>query len=399
MLLPKSSLEAEVVSYALASKANSVSANGDGDQAEGNAPSDVAFVAHYHTRTIQESKITFAISVVFSIIGFLVILASILWIFLDRDKDALAATELLRDTRQQLIDKLETVDKSTDAIRAQIAVVEQSSRENRREQAAAELSMRGILARLHESLALSPENTAGSKDHPELGSNAANEIELKVLFGRETPADATLSYEQINTLNRDLHEVELLLKRHPEQLSSLIQRFEELKARVQEGVADTGTLHIQMADDARQLLIAAYNELTIFMTSEPRESPFLYESQLASLEQERSQLLGSLTEADNKIAEENARLAESRSAFNRYSEAFVGLVTGTIIQSIGALFFVQTNRARRQLSEFFDRLRADRRFDEAMNLIRTVDDPSKQAELHHAAAMELIKNPLPQTGG
>lgn len=49
-------------------------------------------------------------------------------------------------------------------------------------------------------------------------------------------------------------------------------------------------------------------------------------------------------------------------------------VSGTVIDVIAGLFFVQSNRARQLMSEFFDRLRVDRKLDESLRLIGTIED-------------------------
>lgn len=51
------------------------------------------------------------------------------------------------------------------------------------------------------------------------------------------------------------------------------------------------------------------------------------------------------------------------------------LVAGTIIDAVSALFFVQSNRARQLMTEFFDKLRIDRKLDESLGLLKEIDDP------------------------
>lgn len=50
----------------------------------------------------------------------------------------------------------------------------------------------------------------------------------------------------------------------------------------------------------------------------------------------------------------------------------ITLVAGTIVEVISALFFVQTNRARVLMVDFFDRLRVDRKLREALSLAEQV---------------------------
>jgi hypothetical protein len=46
------------------------------------------------------------------------------------------------------------------------------------------------------------------------------------------------------------------------------------------------------------------------------------------------------------------------------------LIAGTIIDAVAALFFVQSNKARQLMTEFFDKLRVDRKLDEALSLMK-----------------------------
>lgn len=50
------------------------------------------------------------------------------------------------------------------------------------------------------------------------------------------------------------------------------------------------------------------------------------------------------------------------------------LVARTIIDAVSALFFVQSNRARQLMTEFFDKLRIDRKLDESLALLNRIED-------------------------
>lgn len=52
------------------------------------------------------------------------------------------------------------------------------------------------------------------------------------------------------------------------------------------------------------------------------------------------------------------------------------LVAGTVIDAVSALFFVQSNKARQLMTEFFDKLRVDRKLDEALKLMNDISDPN-----------------------
>ena len=53
---------------------------------------------------------------------------------------------------------------------------------------------------------------------------------------------------------------------------------------------------------------------------------------------------------------------------------FIGLIAGTIIEAVSALFFYQSNKARQMMSEFFDRLRSDRKLEESLKLCDSIDN-------------------------
>ena len=55
-------------------------------------------------------------------------------------------------------------------------------------------------------------------------------------------------------------------------------------------------------------------------------------------------------------------------------EGYIGLVAGTIIEVVSALFFYQSNKARQMMSEFFDRLRSDRKLEESLKLCDSIDN-------------------------
>lgn len=54
---------------------------------------------------------------------------------------------------------------------------------------------------------------------------------------------------------------------------------------------------------------------------------------------------------------------------------YLGIVAGTIIDVVSALFFYQSNKARQLMSDFFDRLRSDRKLEESLKLCDAIDEP------------------------
>lgn len=57
------------------------------------------------------------------------------------------------------------------------------------------------------------------------------------------------------------------------------------------------------------------------------------------------------------------------------------LVAGAIIDSVAALFFAQSNQARKSMTEFFDKLRVDRQFNESLRLCESIPDIKLQSEI------------------
>jgi hypothetical protein len=50
------------------------------------------------------------------------------------------------------------------------------------------------------------------------------------------------------------------------------------------------------------------------------------------------------------------------------------LVAGTVIDAVSALFFVQSNKVRQLMTDFFDKLRTDRKLDESLKLVEAIGD-------------------------
>jgi hypothetical protein len=60
---------------------------------------------------------------------------------------------------------------------------------------------------------------------------------------------------------------------------------------------------------------------------------------------------------------------ESVTFLDKASTPLFSMVAGTIIDAVAALFFVQSNKARQLMTEFFDKLRTDRKLDESLALV------------------------------
>lgn len=77
--------------------------------------------------------------------------------------------------------------------------------------------------------------------------------------------------------------------------------------------------------------------------------------------------------------------------FTEQGRTFITLTAGTIIDAVAALFFVQSNKARRLMSEFFDKLRADRKFEESLQLADQIPDSTLQSRLKILLALNFAE--------
>jgi hypothetical protein len=62
------------------------------------------------------------------------------------------------------------------------------------------------------------------------------------------------------------------------------------------------------------------------------------------------------------------------SYFDSAGKPMFAVVSGTIIDAVAALFFIQSNKARQLMTEFFDKLRTDRKLDESLNVLERIED-------------------------
>lgn len=67
------------------------------------------------------------------------------------------------------------------------------------------------------------------------------------------------------------------------------------------------------------------------------------------------------------------------------------LISGTVIDAVAALFFVQSNKARQLMTEFFDKLRTDRKLDEALKLADAITDPAVSSRLRALLALHFAE--------
>jgi hypothetical protein len=78
-------------------------------------------------------------------------------------------------------------------------------------------------------------------------------------------------------------------------------------------------------------------------------------------------------------------------SMSNQAPTIISLISGTVIDAVSALFFVQSNKARQLMTEFFDRLRKDRKFEEALRLAGSVKDPSLQSRLQTLLALSFAE--------
>jgi hypothetical protein len=72
------------------------------------------------------------------------------------------------------------------------------------------------------------------------------------------------------------------------------------------------------------------------------------------------------------------------------TKPFISVVSGIITEAVSALFFVQSNKARALMIEFFDKLRADRKLEEALRLANDLPDAIMQSRLRILLALNLL---------
>ncbi|HEX4966303.1 MAG TPA: hypothetical protein VF173_36175 [Thermoanaerobaculia bacterium] len=62
--------------------------------------------------------------------------------------------------------------------------------------------------------------------------------------------------------------------------------------------------------------------------------------------------------------------------------AIITLISGTVIDTVSALFFVQSNKARQLMVDFFDRLRSDRKLEESLTLASSLENAELKGRLY-----------------
>jgi len=61
--------------------------------------------------------------------------------------------------------------------------------------------------------------------------------------------------------------------------------------------------------------------------------------------------------------------------------SIITLISGVVVEAVSALFFVQSNKSRILMSSFFDKLRADRKLEDAILLANQIPDEILQSKI------------------
>jgi hypothetical protein len=77
-------------------------------------------------------------------------------------------------------------------------------------------------------------------------------------------------------------------------------------------------------------------------------------------------------------------------------DATISLIAGTVIEAVASLFFVLSNNARKRMESFFDKLRTDRKLEEALKLTSEMKDLQMQAALQAVLALGFAGSKVPQ---
>lgn len=117
---------------------------------------------------------------------------------------------------------------------------------------------------------------------------------------------------------------------------------------------------------------------------------------LADRQSETEQARAELRAAEAAMTDLGERVraaiaATSKSSSLAGSAAVIGIIAGAVINAVAGLFFVQSNRARKLMSEFFDRLRADRSAEAALGVVRGIADLPLRGRLEAVLAMGLAQ--------
>ena len=72
------------------------------------------------------------------------------------------------------------------------------------------------------------------------------------------------------------------------------------------------------------------------------------------------------------------------------SQALIPIIAGAIVEAVGGLFFTVNARTQKVMVDFFDKLREDRKLEEALTLVRGVPDPTLAGRLQVLLALQFV---------
>jgi hypothetical protein len=125
------------------------------------------------------------------------------------------------------------------------------------------------------------------------------------------------------------------------------------------------------------------NETDISLTTNERQFLLLKQYHAQGLGQSRISFWFSLIFAAcgfAVIALSILNVDNDKSFFTQPS-SIISLISGTIIDAVSALFFVQSNKSRELMSTFFEKLRADRKIEESLKLADSITDEKLRSKL------------------
>jgi hypothetical protein len=86
-----------------------------------------------------------------------------------------------------------------------------------------------------------------------------------------------------------------------------------------------------------------------------------------------------------------ALLVDTEESISQQGAAFITLLSGAVVEAVAALFFVQANRSRILMAEFFDKLRSDRRLQDSRLVADKLADEILRSRLQTLLALNLAE--------
>lgn len=345
--------------------------------------------AKYHAQTIAQANTAFRYSISFAIVGFLFIATSIVWI---AARPEIEITRAMAYPRSQVRESRANMEELT----SELTELRKRESELSLEEGIKKRQMVGD-TQLANSIITFLEYTWDSEEYGPPNAQIGPTQDLQVyerlamfdLRGarhiEQIPVHDAANHPFLSQAARSLM-MRVFAKKPPVELEIDAMEFLNFWSQILEGM----DLQVHIAY-MQGLLIRAGQDLF----NRSANYPFSELDSVVNEIQRKEELLQfyrndiSMAYINMDDIRQKTRANEA-SSLSQYGTPLLGLVSGAIIEAIGALFFVQTSRTRRQLSSFFDRLRDDRRFDEGLKIISQVTDDAERSKLQHAAALAMI---------